>query len=122
MKVYFAHPRHSFDYEKELYQPLRASALNSQHEFVLPHEKNADGVHSKEIIRSCDVFCAEVSQPATGVGIELGWADAVDVPVICFYKKGTKPSGSLKFIARETIEYSDSDELVEKLSESLQKI
>jgi len=122
MKIYFAHPRNNFDYEKELYKPLRASILNSAHQFIFPHEKEANGSNSKGAIRSCDVFCAEVSQPATGVGIEIGWADMFDVPVLGFYKKGTKPSSSLNYIAREVIEYSDSNELVEKLSDSLAKI
>jgi hypothetical protein len=121
MKVYFAHPRHDYDHEKELYQPLRSSSLVAQYEFVFPHEGMNDA-NSKEIIHSCDIFCAEVSQPATGVGIEIGWADSFNVPVICFHTKGTKPSNSLKYIARKIIAYSGPDDLIEKLSETLQGI
>jgi hypothetical protein len=58
---------------------------------------------------------AEVSFPATGQGIELGWADSFSVPVICLYKKGTKPSGSLKVITKTIVSYTDSTDLVHKI-------
>ena len=122
MKIYFAHPRHGFDYEKELYQPIRSSALNKRYEIILPHETDREAVSSKEIIKICDLLCAEVSNAATGVGIEIGWANASDKPILCFYKKGSDISGSLKYVAREVIEYKDVGDFIVKLDEFLKRV
>ena len=119
MKIYLAHSRHSFDYENELYKPLRASALNTKHEIILPHEKTADAVTSKEVIKTCDLVLAEVSYPATGVGIELGWADAFGKPILCVYKAGNEIPSSLRFITKDFIVYSDSGDLISQLDEFL---
>lgn len=40
---------------------------------------------TKDIIKTCDLMIAEVSLPATGLGIELGWAKAFKVPILCMY-------------------------------------
>lgn len=119
MKIYFCHSKH-FDYENELYKPLREIALNHEHEIFLPHEPGLETVKSKDIIRDCNIVFAEVSFAATGMGIELGWADAFDVPIICFYKSGTKPSNSLRFIAKDIIEYSDTSDLLQKVRSLLE--
>jgi len=70
LEIYITHSR-DFDYKTELYTPLRNSSLNSQHRFILPHETN-EFINSKEIIQRSNLVIAEVSYPATGVGIELG--------------------------------------------------
>lgn len=118
MKIYVSHAR-SFDYLKELYQPLIDSKLPV--EFVFPHDESSEPFDSKLLLErhGCDLVFAEVSFPATGQGIELGWADAYKMPVICFYKTGTKPAGSLKVITDRIIEYSDSNDLINKLTVEL---
>lgn len=118
MKIYICHSR-ELDYIKDLYLPLRESDLNMQHEIFLPHEDALKTVKSKDIIKSSDIVLAEASLPATGMGIELGWADAFEVPIVCFYKTGSKISGSLQFIAKDIIEYTDTDDLVKKISDVL---
>lgn len=120
MKIYFCHSR-DFDYKQDLYKPLRESALNAQHEIILPHEDDFATIKTKDIIKDCDLVIAEVSSPSAGLGIELGWADACGVPIICIYKTGAKISGSLRFITKKFIEYSDSSELVKKIEAILQK-
>jgi hypothetical protein len=110
------------DYENELYKPVRASALNQEYEIIFPHENEKGAISSKEIIRISDVVCAEVSYPATGVGIEIGWADSFEKPILCFYKKGSDVSGSLKFVAKQVIAYSDMQDFVTKLGESLKQL
>ena len=113
LAIYIAHSK-DFDYKMELYAPLRNSSLNSQHKFVLPHETD-EFISSKEIIKKSDLVVAEVSYPATGVGIELGWADSFLVPILCLYKDGAKPSGSLKAVSATIVSYSDSIDMLHKI-------
>jgi nucleoside 2-deoxyribosyltransferase len=120
MKLYFCHSRH-IDLENELYKPLRGSSINEKHEIIFPHE-NGDVGNTKDIIRSADIVFAEVSAAATGVGIEVGWADALGVPVVCIYKKGSTPSASLKYVTDDFIEYADGDDMLAKIEDFLSKI
>jgi len=113
MKLFFSHYRHAH-YEVELYAPLRSSALSSAHELILPHEHGSI-VSTKEAVRSADILFAEVTTSATGIGIEIGWADAAGVPVVCVFKKDAKPSDSLQFITKDFIEYADSADLIAKI-------
>lgn len=117
MKVYIAHSS-SYDFTGQLYEPIKQSNLYQRHEFFLPHDKNhrdGAGVHSKDIIRNSDILVAEVSYPTTGEGIEIGWADAFDVPIACVYREGAKPSGSLKYVSEKFATYTDSASLIEAL-------
>lgn len=117
MKIYIGHSR-SLDFKNELYKPLRSSILNSTHKIILPHElyKNATDFVTRDIIKTCDLMIAEVSYPATGLGIELGWADAFKCPIICIYRSGNKTSGSLKVVTDKFIEYTDKNEMLEKIT------
>lgn len=118
MRIYVSHSR-SFDFQKDLYDPLKNANLPV--EFIFPHEKSNSQTDSKELFENheCDYVLAEVSFPSTGQGIELGWANIFNIPVICFYKKDSKPSNSLKVITDKIIEYNDMKELVVKLSNRL---
>ena len=118
MKIYVAHSS-SFDYKNELYKPLRSSNLNEIHEITLPHEDSSAQFNSKEYLKECDLVLAEVSYPSVGQGIELGWANLYEVPIVCFYKEGSKYSGALNVVSKHFIEYSDGANLVEKLNEYL---
>ncbi len=120
MRVYLGHSK-NFAFEKELYEPIRNSRLNNKHTIVLPHEKSDKPFNSKEFLKNCDLMIAEVSYPATGLGIELGWADIYGIPIICIYKKNTKPSGSLKVITDKFLEYSNSEELIVKIEEIIKQ-
>ncbi|PIR04174.1 MAG: hypothetical protein COV59_03240 [Candidatus Magasanikbacteria bacterium CG11_big_fil_rev_8_21_14_0_20_39_34] len=112
MKIYVAHSR-SFDFKKELYEPIRQSSLNGEHTFVLPHETSDEPFNSKDYLKNeAELLIAEVSEPATGLGIELGWADTYGVPIVCIFKKGSKVSGSLKVVSKNFVEYSNNKELI----------
>ncbi len=69
----------------------------------------ADETNSKETIKSCNAMIADVSIPSHGVGIEIGWADAFNVPVILISRKGSKLSSSLRFISK-AIEYENLED------------
>lgn len=115
MKIYVGHIREG-NYQKELYEPLRASALNDRAEIILPHEDNDQPFNSREELETVDYMVAEVSHPSTGLGIELGWASLQGVPIIAIYKSGSKLSNSVKSIAETVIEYSSPQDMVKKLS------
>jgi len=76
-------------------------------------------VKSKEVIQKVDLLIAEVSYASTGQGIELGWAEAQNIPIICFYKLTSKFSSSLKFVTSDIIEYSDENDFLDKLGNCL---
>lgn len=119
MNIYISHAS-GYDYEKEIYGPIKASGLAKTHRFFLPHEPENIDVDAKDELKSTDVLVAEVSLPSTGQGIELGQANAAGVPVICFYRAGAKPSSSLRFVTDKVIEYNGSDDFIAKLQAELQ--
>lgn len=114
MKIYVAHST-GYNYQEELYKPIRNSILSSKHEIILPHENSIENFNSKEYFNTCNLVIAEVSLPSTGMGIELGWANIQGIRIACIYKSEAKPSSSLKAISKDFIEYSSSDELIQKL-------
>ncbi len=120
MKIYISHSR-NFDYKKELYEPLKNSELAKQHEFIFPYDENDTPFDTKELFESktCDLVIAEVSYPATGQGIELGWADLLQIPIVCIYKKGVEISGSLSIISKKFLMYTDTNNMIEDITKLL---
>lgn len=111
INIYVGHTTKEYDFKEELYKPLRSSFLNDYVNIVLPHEYSDKPFNSKEFLKQCHCMVAEVSYPSTGLGIELGWASLYDIPIICFYKKGLKPSSSLSVITNKFIEYKNIQDL-----------
>jgi hypothetical protein len=102
-KIYVAHST-GFDFKKELYAPLSNLV---EYKFIFPHSSSMVPSNSKKKIPAYDLILAEVSLPSYGVGIELGWADAFGIPILCLYKKGTKISSALKVVSNNFLEYQD---------------
>ncbi len=117
MTIFVAHAS-SFDFRTKLYDPLRASALNTEHEILLPQEDAQEEI-TRDMIRSADVLVAEVSESSLGAGIEMGWADAFGVPIIVLYEKGSQVSFSIDNVVTTRIEYDTADDMVTKLAEAL---
>src|SRR3989344_9590701 len=107
-----------YNFKDELYKPIRDSVLNTQHNFFLPQEKERERI-TEDMIQNADWVFAEVSYPSTGQGIELGWANIFNTPIVCFYKSGMKPSSAIKHITNTFIEYLDERDLVDKLTNFL---
>jgi hypothetical protein len=120
MRIYLTHDR-GYDFVSELYEPLENS-LSTDYDIFFPHKNHADSLNSKDIIANSDVVIAEVSYASTGQGIELGWANADNIQIICFYRSGTKISGALKFICNNFIEYSTKENMIEQLRTELAKL
>ncbi|MBU1292785.1 hypothetical protein KJ819_01820 [Patescibacteria group bacterium] len=116
MKILVSHSS-SYDYETELYEPLKQSALAEKHTFIFPHDVENVEIETNSHIPDTDLLLAEVSYPSTGAGIEIGLVQAANVPTLFLYKKGTTPSSALKFCKGKQTEYTDSADLVSKIEE-----
>lgn len=114
MKIYVSHSR-DFDFRNELYEPLKSSLKSI--EFIFPHEDSDKPFNTKELFenKTCDLVLAEVSRPSTGQGIELGWANLLNIPILCVFKTNSDISGSLSVLTDELIEYNSSEDLISKL-------
>lgn len=113
MNIYFPHSK-QLGYE-EFYSALRTSKILSKHILILPYEKSVSPENSKDVIQKADLIIAEVSYPGTGLGIELGWADALQKKVICFFEYGRHTAGSLKYVSDSIISYDNYTDLIKKL-------
>jgi hypothetical protein len=122
MKIYISHSR-SFDFKKELYEPIRGSGLDEKFEFIYPHEHSDIPYPTRELFQNkgCNLIIAEVSYPATGQGIELGWASMLDIPIVCIYKDGAKISGSLNAVTSKFLMYTSPENMIEDITGVLKK-
>lgn len=121
-KIYVSHAAScapSYDYKRDLYAQLCGL---KDFELIFPHERSTEPSSTKELIASCDAVLAEVSYPSHGVGIELGWASAAGVPIICIYQKGVRISSSLKTISKNIIEYDKIAVIFAQLNEIIDKL
>lgn len=117
MKIFVSHST-TFNYQEELYKPLRESELNTKHEIVFPYE-NGQEIAIKDVIRECDLVVAEVSSPSFEQGVELGWANGAYISIVCFYKPGTQVSSSLKYVTDTVLEYNSMDAMITKITETV---
>jgi hypothetical protein len=120
MKIFLSHPT-AIDYKNELYAPIRGSELNKQHEFILPHENQETQFNTKDVFKdgSVDLVIADISTPSHGVGIELGWAEMLGIPIVCIYKQGSGYSGSLSAVCNKFLMYTDKENLISDLERLL---
>ncbi len=121
MKIYLAHSR-NFNYEEELYKPLRASKHIPQENFILPHENLKHAHNSRDFYRDLDLMIAEVSYPATGLGIEMGWAYDDKIPLVAIHKTDAKVSGSIHVVTDQIYEYTNSQDLVDLVTTLIQQV
>ena len=94
---------------------MRNDSFFSRHELIFPHEESSKIINTRDDYKDVDVVIAECSKPSTGVGVELGWFYDDKKPIYCFYKIGMRPSKAIAAIAKEAIEYSDSNDLINKI-------
>lgn len=113
MIIQLWHTRNS-DFQKELYEPIKNSLFFPKHSFILPHDDR--DIHSKESLKDIDLFIAEVSYPATGLGIEIGLASAYGKRILCISKKWAKISSSLKYVTQDFLVYENTNDMLEKLA------
>lgn len=114
MKIYLVHSS-KYNFREELYKPLQNSDINKKHEIIYLYDQTDKPGSTKDLIKSCDLVIAEVSFSSMGVGIELGWASAFNVPIICAHKPGKVGSQFLDIISDHIFEYNDNDSLISRL-------
>lgn len=113
MNIYFPHSK-QLEYE-DYYSAIHKSAFYSSHICILPYEKNSTPQNSKSLIKKSDLIIAEVSYPGTGLGIELGWADALGKKIVCVYMDGYTLARSLSIVSNDFIAYKDFEDLIKKI-------
>lgn len=119
-KVYIAHSR-QMDYEKEIYEPIRNEESLKAYDVILPHEVKQENNQGRDFYKTLDIMIAEVSMPATGLGIELGWAYDSQVPIYCLHKKDCKPTSSIYAVTNEVYAYQNKEELIELVKTIIKK-
>ncbi len=104
-KIYVGHSRDErFDYLTQLYQPLREALPEDL--IIVPHEGGKEAAfNSKNVIPTCDFMIAEVSYPSIGLGMELAWALASAVPVLCIHQADCQPSSSVTHCFSDVLGY-----------------
>ena len=112
-KLYIGHSK-SIDY-MSLYKIVRDNEKLKNYDIFLPHEYSNDSYNTRDFYKSIDLFIADVSEAATGLGIELGWAFDDGVPIYFIYEKGKKISSSIYCISKKIYEYDGKDNLNEQL-------
>lgn len=74
-----------------------------------------------ELIDKSDLIIAELSYKAIGIGIEIGYAKAKNKKIIYLKKINTEISSTSEGICDFLIEYINKEDLLEKLSNILNK-
>jgi hypothetical protein len=118
MKIYIGHSS-DIDFQTELYEPIRNAEFYSKHAFIFPHDQGTSIFNPQSFYTSLDLFVAEVSEPSTGLGIELGWCKAAGIKVVCVHKTGTTPSSALTAVSNDIYEYASSKHLLEIIQAAL---
>ncbi|MGE0083591.1 MAG: nucleoside 2-deoxyribosyltransferase [Desulfococcaceae bacterium] len=138
MKIYFAGSIRGGRDDAEIYREL-ISFLKSFGQVLTEHvgntgltEKGDDGpddryIHDRDMqwLNACDLVVAEVSVPSLGVGYELGWAAALDKPVLCLYRPSPDRPLSAMIAGCEKIEtcaYSSVEEAKDLISTFLKNL
>lgn len=109
--IYVCHSK-SYDYKNILYNSIKNSELFYKNKVILPHDTDMFK-SSKDAIASSDLIIADISNPSTGMGIELGWADSFSKRIIYVCNDSTEISKSLLLLSKEYFLYKDCNDLIQ---------
>ena len=112
MKIYIAHSK-LINYIDELYKPIKEMNIYKNNEIFFPHEDDSNSNNTRDFYRTIDIVIAECSEPATGLGIELGWLYDDNKKIYCLYRNDKKISSSIRVLTDSIYEYSDIEEMKE---------
>lgn len=97
---------------------IELNTFVEKYNFKLEEEKAMMDTACAEI-RLADLMIAEVSEKAIGVGIELGFAVALNKPVLYLRKAGSEYSTTVGGITQYHIAYHDLTDLEHQLKQTL---
>lgn len=112
MKIYIGHSK-DIDYLNDLYLPIRNDSFFNDYDVILPHEESEQSSNDRDFYKNIDLFIFECSIPATGLGIELGWAYDDNKKIYAIYRSDKKISGSVKCVTDNIYKYKDIDEMID---------
>ncbi|ANQ49548.1 hypothetical protein MY04_2174 [Flammeovirga sp. MY04] len=113
--------RKAFNKEVEI---IKEVLLQYQYELIVfvdkysfaPHQEKEMMQTAFQEIDECDLFIAELTSKAIGVGIEVGYAFKSNLPIIYLRKKNSDYSTTAAGCADYIFEYEDVHQLEKKLS------
>ena len=97
---------------------LRAHIFVRAYTFA-PDDQRAMMDRTQSDLRVAGLLIAEVSHKAIGVGIEIGFAKALGIPVIYLRHETAAPSTTVGGIADHALVYANADDLRARLAEVL---
>lgn len=76
-----------------------------------------------QMIQDADVMIAEVTNPSLGVGYELAYAEKLERPILCLFKKDSERKLSAMVAGNNynTVKYTDPQEILDVVREFLAK-
>ena len=110
MRIYLAHSS-NYDYINNIYKPILNDEELSKI-ITLPHMEK-DNMHYRNYYEDFDLVIAEVSNPSTGMGIELGFFYDDKVPIYCIYKG--KYSKSIEAVTNKIYEYNSIVYIIKRI-------
>lgn len=118
-RIYFSHKRE----QAEALYPLLKTHCPDGRIYILPHENSGDPFPVKSYLQEgkIDLVLAEVSYPATGQGIELGWANWCNIPIACIHQSD-KVSGSLRVLSDVFVRYQGLDDFLRAVEDAISVI
>lgn len=75
-----------------------------------------------DTLKECDALIAEISHKMVGVGIEIGIAHQLGIPIIGIRKEGSEPSTTIEGVINALYEYKDPKEINQFLPEELKQL
>ena len=112
-KIWFiSHPSGGLHHTPMFFETIKGFAKqNPDINLVWPHAGNDEVQATKNDLQSADLLLVEVSIPSTGSGIEMGWANDANKPIIAFHQAGTQPSPAVKFVTEQIHTYLSSEQI-----------
>lgn len=123
MRIWFiSHASGAMSHTPVFFSAVQEFAQNTKDiQLVLPHSKSEDVHLTKQSIQTCELVIVEISIPSTGSGIELGWANAANKPIIAFNQGGSQVSPAIKFVTNYIYTYITTEDIVKILTRIYQQ-
>lgn len=128
MRAYIAHSYAHRKSQADILLAIKNVLVSQKVETIIFSEKydNFEAADARNMmqlafdeIRQCDFLIAEVSSKEIGIGVEVGYAAALSLPIIYVYKEGSEYSTTVAGCSVTEVTYSSLSVLRVKLSDGL---